>query len=217
LAAQLRFTRLETRRIALLDATFHRWRIPSGSSMMDALRAIGAKPEVRRVQPNYAFVFGQAKSEDSEATALPTGDPAQYALAKLRLAEAHGMTRGDKVLVAVIDSGVDVAHPELARVVERSFDALNSSEGPHLHGTGIAGIIAAHGRLLGAAPAVHILAARAFSATQGSTFSIIASLDWATTQGARIINMSFAGPSDPALIRALAAAHQKKVLLIAAA
>jgi subtilisin family serine protease len=47
--------------------------------------------------------------------------------------------------------------------------------------------------------------------------SIIASLDWAVSQGARVVNMSFAGPSDPALGRALAAAYQKNVVLVAAA
>jgi len=216
LANRLRFTRLESRRIALLNTTIHRWRVPSGSSVPDAMRAIGGNGAVR-VQPNYVFTIGQAASGDAAAGALPSGDPAQYALAKLRLAEAHNLAHGDKVLVAVVDSGIDAGHPELAGVVEKSFDALDSKDGPHSHGTGIAGIIAAHARLLGVAPAVHILAARAFSATQGSTFSIVASIDWAAGQSARIINMSFAGPSDPVLGRTLTAARQKGVLLIAAA
>jgi subtilisin family serine protease len=153
-----------------------------------------------------------------EAPAAPEGpDSAQYAVAKLHLDEAHALARGDNVLVAVIDSGIDLDHPALAGVVEKSFDALASTEGPHAHGTALAGIIAGHNRLSGAAPAVHILGARAFSTTQGSTVSIMASIDWAVSQGARVINMSFAGPSDPALGRALTAAHQKNVVLVAAA
>jgi len=149
--------------------------------------------------------------------AATAGDPAQYALAKLRLGEAHGLATGDKVLVAVIDSGVDVDHPELAGVIAGSFDALDSKEGPQAHGTGVAGIIAAHARLMGAAPKVHILAVRAFGSGQGSTFSILKGLDWAVAHNARVINMSFAGPSDPLLQRSLAAARQKGAILIAAA
>ena len=42
------------------------------------------------------------------------GDPAQYTLAKLRIPLAHTVARGENVLVAVIDSGVDIAHPELS-------------------------------------------------------------------------------------------------------
>jgi hypothetical protein len=212
---RLRLSRLDTRRIELLDTTFYRARILDGSSVPAKIRALKAERAVRSVQPNHIFTFAQSAPAATGAPAA--ADSAQYALAKLRLGEAHGVARGDKVLVAVIDSGIDQSHPALTGVIEKSFDALNSSEGPHSHGTAIAGIIAGHARLTGAAPAVRILAARAFSATQGSTFSILASIDWAAGQGARVINMSFAGPSDPALGRILAAARQKGVVLVAAA
>jgi len=212
---RLRLSRLDTRRIELLDTTFYRARILDGSSVPAKIRALKAERAVRSVQPNHIFTFAQSAQA---ATGAPTAaDAAQYALAKLRLGEAHGVARGDKVLVAVIDSGIDQSHPALTGVIEKSFDALNSTEGPHSHGTAIAGIIAGHTRLTGAAPAVHILAARAFSATQGSTISILASIDWAAGQGARVINMSFTGPSDPALGRILAAARQKGAVLVAAA
>ena len=42
-------------------------------------------------------------------------DPGQYAIGKLLLAEAHAVTKGDEVRIAVINSGIDVAHPELRR------------------------------------------------------------------------------------------------------
>ena len=212
---RLRLSRLDTRRIELLDTTFYRARILDGSSVPAKIRALKAERAVRSVQPNHIFTFAQSAQAATGAPAA--ADAAQYALAKLRLGEAHGVARGDKVLVAVIDSGIDQSHPALTGVIEKSFDALNSGEGPHSHGTAIAGIIAGHARLTGAAPAVHILAARAFSATQGSTISILASIDWAAGQGARVINMSFTGPSDPALGRILAAARQKGAVLVAAA
>ena len=49
-----------------------------------------------------------------------------------------------------------------------SFDALGKAEKPHQHGTAIAGAIAAHARLMGAAPAAKILAIRAFGASGAS-------------------------------------------------
>jgi subtilisin family serine protease len=52
---------------------------------------------------------------------------------------------------------------------------------------------------------------------EGTTFAILKGLDWAAARGARIINMSFAGPRDPAVARSLAAARAKGIVLIAAA
>jgi subtilisin family serine protease len=148
------------------------------------------------------------------------GDPAQYALTKLRIGEAHTLAKGDTMVVAVIDSGIDLGHPELAGVVVGSFDALGKPEKPHQHGTAIAGAIAAHSRLLGAAPAAKILAIRAFGASgtsaEATTMAILKSVEYASVRQARIINMSFAGPADPALSRELAAAKAKGAVLIAA-
>ena len=110
------------------------------------------------MQPNFRYLLQDQKAAPTE------GDPAQYALAKLRLPQAHTLAHGANVTVAVIDSGIDARHPELANAIADSFDALGSKEGPHVHGTGIAGAIVAHARLMGSAPAARILAIRAFGA-----------------------------------------------------
>ena len=85
----------------------------------------------------------------------------------------------------------------------------------------MAGAIAAHRTMLGTAPRVGLLTVRAFSSTansaQGTTFNILKGLDWAADQGARVVNMSFAGPPDPRLHDALAKAYKKGMVLIAAA
>ncbi len=131
------------------------------------------------------------------------------------------MTKGDDIRIAVIDSGIDVAHPELAGAIVGTYDALRSTEGPHTHGTGIAGAIAARSRLLGSAPSARLLAIRAFGATSGgaesTSFVVLKGINYAVEQGAQIINMSFAGPKDPLLERGLAAAAKRGIILIAAA
>jgi subtilisin family serine protease len=178
-------------------------------------RELATETGVRAVQPNFRYLLQDQKA------ALTEGDPAQYALAKLRLPEAHTLARGANVVVAVIDSGIDVKHPEFANSIADSFDALGSKEGPHVHGTGVAGAIVAHARLMGSAPAARILAIRAFGAApngaESTSFVILKALDYAASHGAQIVNMSFAGPKDTLIERGIAAMAGKGILMVAAA
>src|SRR5437016_11157839 len=131
------------------------------------------------------------------------------------------MVRGGNAPAAVTDSKCDAAHPDLEGVIAQYFSAVGAPEKPDSHGTGMAGAIASHQRLLGTAPGARLLAVHAFStaaaSAQSTTFSILKGVDWSVRQGARIINMSFAGPTDPSLERALKAAYDKGIVLIAAA
>ena len=101
------------------------------------------------------------------------------------------------------------------------FDAVVGPARSFDHGTAMAGSIGARGRLRGVAPTVQLLSARAFDVdgaggALGSTLSIMKGIDWSARAGARIINMSFAGPRDPALHDMLAAAVKKGLVLIGA-
>ena len=223
---------IESQSFTLTNSTFVRAHIDNRRAVRAVLQGLGREVTLRTGQPNFLYLTGQGQGAARPETVKPTpavataaarpaaGEPAQYALAKLRLGEAHTLANGDTMVVAVIDSGIDLGHPELAGVVAGSFDALGKAEKPHQHGTAIAGAIAAHSRLMGAAPAAKILAIRAFGAAGGSaeatTMAILKSVEYASAQRARIINMSFAGPADPALSRELAAAKARGAVLIAA-
>ena len=121
----------------------------------------------------------------------------------------------------MIDSGIDAKHPEFANSIADSFDALGSKEGPHVHGTGVAGAIAAHARLMGSAPEAQILAIRAFGAApsgaESTSYVILKGLDYAAAHGAQIVNMSFAGPKDTLIERGVAATAARGIVLVAAA
>jgi subtilisin family serine protease len=214
IAARHDLTRLDSVTLALTGRTLQLWRINSGVSVPSMMASMaGTEPQVVGMQPNYIYRFAQADQ-------IPVNSD-QYAPQKLDLADAHRLARGNRILVAIIDSKVDASHPDLAGAITASFDAAADNESPHLHGTGMAGAIAAHRNMLGTAPGVGLLTVRAFSAQSGSaegtTFNILKGLDWAASQGARVVNMSFAGPPDPRLREALAKANQKGIVLIAAA
>ena len=118
----------------------------------------------------------------------------------------------------MINSEIDVAHPDINGTTVKSFDALGGDVKPQQHGTAMAGAIISHGKLEGIAPGAELLAARAFDdQSNGTSFAIYKSVQWAADNGARIINMSFAGPPDPTMHRMLAAAYGKGIVLVAAA
>jgi hypothetical protein len=207
--------RIVSQDFPLIGATIGLFRISDGRSFETVRRAFAADGSVRSAQPNFRFFLQQQKTTPAE------GDQAQYALAKLRLPAAHKLAHGTGIRVAVIDSGIDTKHRELAGSIVDSFDALASSEGPHIHGTGIAGAIAAHARLMGSAPAAELVAIRAFSGTangaQSNSWVILKALDYAARRNARIINMSFAGPKDPLVERGINAEAARGIVMVAAA
>jgi len=215
LARRHGLTRVQSQNFPLLGATIGLFRVTDRRSVETVSRELAGDGSVHSVQPNFRYVLQDQKAVPSE------GDPAQYALAQLRLPQAHTLARGMNVTVAVIDSGIDAGHPELVNSIADSFDALGNKEGPHVHGTGIAGVIAAHARLMGSAPEVRILAIRAFGAAssgaESTSYVILRGLNYAALHGAQIVNMSFAGPKDVVIERAVAATAARGIVLVAAA
>lgn len=213
-------------RSSLLGAKIVRLRIPDNRQreqvIATVIQAVGADPRILAIQPNFVFEASQS------ATPVTLGPLPQYATEKVRLTEAHRTSLGRNVRIAVIDTGMDGAHPELAGAVAESFDAIG--EGPveiEAHGTAIAGIVAARQQMRGMAPDARVLAVRSFSGgtdtagvrrkPEATTLSLIKGLDWAAANAARIVNMSFAGPKDPLLQATIEAAQARGLIMVAAA
>ena len=223
IARRYNLTQRESQSFPLIGSIFSRWHIAGGRSVPNLVGVIEDERIVASAQPNYLFALQQDAANSAAANTAPAahGEAAQYVLAKLQIGEAHQVATGKNILVAVIDSQIDAKHPDLDGAIAKSLDELGGAENPPQHGTAIAGAIAAHGKLLGIAPGVQLLAARAFDDTpgksKGTSFAIYKSLQAAADGGARVVNMSFVGPADPALHRMLAAAYAKDMVLIAAA
>ena len=209
-----RLTRLESWDLALTGIRFLRLQIGDRRSVGDVVRELEADTGIGFAQPNYRFRLAQSQPANRV-------QDDQYSLAKLHIVEAHGLSVGAAVPIAVIDNGIDDRHPELAGAIAARFDASERPQSPAQHGTGMAGAIVAHAQLMGVAPEAHILAVGAFSATgesdEATTITIVRGIDWAIAHGARVINMSFAGPRDPEIASALAAAAKRGIVLVAAA
>jgi hypothetical protein len=229
LARRQKLQPAQYRDIALLGQRVYRLRFFDNRPLDMVLKALAREPVVASVQPNYIYALAEDAALSAPGPSAPapqapaeSAAPASYASAMLHLPEAHRVADGKGVRVALIDSAIDLDHPEIAGSVVAQFDVFAApAKQPGRHGAGMAGAIAGHKQIDGGAPGAQLLAIRAFDETGDGAravgLDLLAALDWAVAQKARIVNMSFAGPADPLLAQMLAAAAARKIILIAAA
>ncbi|GAA4590321.1 type VII secretion-associated serine protease mycosin [Actinoplanes octamycinicus] len=165
------------------------------------------------------------------ALEAPTGTDTyrsrQWDLTTMRVPAAWERSTGAGVTVAVIDTGVDASHPDLAGRVLTGYDATTDQVGgstdPQGHGTHVAGTVAALAGngigVAGVAPDVRILPVRVLGANgEGYDSDTAEGVVWAADHGADVINMSLGGTSQSsALTSAVAYARSKGVVVVAAA
>ena len=217
IAQRYNLTQLETQNFPLIGTALYRWRLEGRRPLPDVIGALEQERVVASAQPNYVFTL---QDDANTGSGLTAGDPAQYALAKMLVQEAHKLATGRNVQIAVINSEIDRTNRELTGSIAKTFDALGGNDSPQPHGTAMASAIASHSRLLGIAPDAQLYVARAFDgsdAAKGTSFAVYKSLEWSADNDVRLINMSFAGPNDPAMHRFLDAAYRKNIILVAAA
>jgi serine protease len=170
---------------------------------------------------------------DAPVTALdaPAGTDVyrsrQWSLATMNVAQAWQSSTGTGITVAVIDSGVDAAHPDLAGQVLPGIDLIAGTEGvssdPNGHGTHVAGTIAAvtgnNTGVTAVAPHAKILPIRTLDADGSGYMSDTATgIVYATDHGAHVINMSLGGTEpSTAVSNAISYARSKGVVVVAAA
>ncbi|MEU1965050.1 S8 family serine peptidase [Micromonospora sediminicola] len=151
----------------------------------------------------------------------------QWHLNSLHALEAHSLSQGEGVVVAVPDSGVS-PHPDLAGSLVPGTDIIPGGSGNGLsdadgHGTGMAGLIAAHAKnssigALGIAPRAKILPIYSSPAHRDGTSEALAEgIDYAVSRHAQVISVSATGAPDAHLQRAVKAAIQANVTIVAAA
>jgi subtilisin family serine protease len=219
LERRLGLTRIASRNLALLGSQVNRYRIRP-SALPGIVRTLRAEALVAGAQPNYVFSLQQAPQPAAPSVAAYS---LQYMVAALHLAEAHRLATGKGIRIAIIDSGVDGDSFGIKDRIVARLDTLGGPFEADLHGTAVAGAIVAHGKLTGVAPDAQVIAIRAFTGKGGQNGAeatsdhILQGLEFAAAQNANIVNMSFAGPHDALLARALEALRAKGIAEIAAA
>jgi thermitase len=206
----------------LLQRNIFKLRLPGTERVEQAISSLESNPDVLIAQPNYIY----------RALAIPndTDFADQWNMTKIGMPAAWDITRGDAaVVIAVIDSGVTLAHPDLqSKLTAPStwhdfVDGDNLPDDENGHGTHVAGIAAAATNnslgVAGVAWQCRIMPLRILDEKgEGSTVSIISAVDLAVDQGADVINLSLGTKSSDSLLQAAVdRAYNAGVVVVAAA
>ncbi|SHM87507.1 Subtilase family protein [Caldanaerovirga acetigignens] len=154
----------------------------------------------------------------------PKGQEIPWGVKKISALPVWKVSKGDKVRVGVVDTGVDLDHPDLKENVKEACGFLDCKNviDDNGHGTHVAGTIAALDNdigVVGVAPKVEIYSAKAFDKNGKSTVSgIVEALNWCLKKEVQVVNMSFGIKNNSiTLRRAVKALHKSGVVLVAAA
>ncbi|MBF2054130.1 MAG: peptidase S8 [Candidatus Sericytochromatia bacterium] len=178
-----------------------------------AIEALNNNPAVLYAEPNFVVSIPQVLPGDVPQRPNPRNTypndemfASQYAHQVSNSQAGWQLTRGDRrTVLAVIDTGVDSQHPDLAAKMLPGFDAItgsNDAKDEHGHGTHCAGIAAALTNngvgIAGFAPEVSILPVRVLDARgSGTSADVAAGTIWAADNGADVISMSLGGRANP--------------------
>ena len=203
----------------------------------DLVATYGALPEVEYAEPNFIAWASPAEAVGAplaaanlKPDALTTNDPQaaqQYSLWRMSVNSAWDVTRGDGIVIGVLDTGVDTTHPDLqGKLVSMGRDFVNNdynATDDHGHGTHVSGIAAAATNngvgVAGIGYNARVLPVKVLSSSGSGSHSAIASgITWAADNGAKIINLSLGGPNNTTTLdQAIAYAWNKGVVIVAAA
>ena len=235
--AQLRITK---------DGKFATLKLPEGTTIRDVYAMKVSRQYLDEMSADYQVTI----SEDTQQTPVRltsrpdyTVTDTDYALQTyldyLNMGDVWGSYTGEKVTVAVIDTGIDTDHPEFAgRISEYSYNASEDKivkdyqengdyawsliEDQQGHGTLVTGVIAASmnsGNVVGIAPEVEIIVIKAECDDNGTflrSSDLVYGVYYAIERDAQVVNMSFGGEAD-IFSEALQLAYDSDVICVAAA
>lgn len=221
IARQYGLTLVEDWPMPMIDVDCFVMAVPEGRSRSAAIEQVSHDSDVAWAQPVEVYT--------TQASSAPPNDPlfrAEPAASEWHLADLHRIADGRGVKVAVVDSGIETRHPDLAGqvILNRNFVAGRPLLAEQ-HGTSVAGVIAAKAGngigIAGVAPGARLLGLRACwqmrpASTVCDSLSLAKAIYFAADHHADIINLSLGGPDDRLLRELLKAAMARGATVVSA-
>lgn len=181
-------------------------------------------PRIRLAQPLQSFET-RTQSYNDPYVGLQRG------FAQMDVADAHTLSQGDGVRIAVIDTGADTSHPDLRGVVSKARNFVDQDMrqfNRDRHGTEIVGVIAALANnregIVGIAPRAQLWVFKSCwqlqpdsDAARCNSFTLAQGLVAALDAGVQVVNLSLAGPEDPLLHSLIQEGVHRGIIFVGAA
>jgi hypothetical protein len=198
--------------------------IPAGTDRNALLAVLAKDRRVKLTQPLQTFATRTAGYNDPYIGL-------QRGFQQMDVADAHPWSRGEGVRVAIIDTGVDIQHPDLRGSIAAAANFVDADDGQFRrdrHGTEMAGVIAAVANnregIVGIAPNARLFIFKACwqaridaDAARCNSFTLARALSAAFDAHAQVINLSLAGPDDPLVGDLIREGLRRGVLFVGAA
>jgi len=193
-------------------------KVPFGK-VFDTIEELDSCTGFVSAEPNYYIQVADTFPNDP-------GLGYQYGLISIRAPQGWDYTTGSSaVTIAIIDSGVDMNHPDLKYKLVPGYDFVNNDNVPYDdfgHGTHVAGIAAASSNngigIAGVSWGARIMPVKVLNASGSGTYlNVSLGIVWAADQGAEVVNLSLGGGASSATLQnAVNYAHNRGVTIVAA-
>jgi subtilisin family serine protease len=194
-----------------------------------AAREIAHDKNVLRVDDDIVIEavkdINENKSGGNTFARIQSVQTLPWGVARIGANQTWASTTGSGIKVAVIDTGIDLAHPDLKGHIKGSYNAISprkSATDDNGHGTHVAGIIGAINNtfgVVGVAPNVNLYAVKVLDRNgSGYLSNIIKGMDWAIANHMNVINMSFGSATgNQSFADAVKRVHDAGIVQVAAA
>ncbi len=206
------------------------YEVPKGFQLVQVMVELQKDPQVSGVQQMHNFEVLGSKEHGSPVSTTDPYVHLQAGFNALEIEKLHRSSTGRGVRIAIIDTGVDIDHPDLKGQI-KSSENMGPEPLDHnvadIHGTAVAGILSARADngigIVGIAPEAEILAYRACwpdkpnsLASHCNSYTLALALNQAISHDSRIVNLSLSGPDDPLLRQLVEKALEKGIIVVAA-